>query len=118
MPRGKIPKFADILNLMVRREWAVGFTEKPSAPVGPMSILDIAETNVSIGWKPPEKDGGTPIKHYVIERRDSTKQVWLSVATVTRNTLECVVSKLRTGNNYFFRVAAENDEGEACLNRK
>lgn len=87
------------------------FTDKPGAPVGPLHFTEITETSVSFSWKPPESDGGKPIRNYIIEKREVSKNVWTSITSVDSETLICQATKLRTGQMYTFRVAAENEIG-------
>jgi len=70
------------------------------------------ETTVILGWNPPAYDGGSPIKRYVIERREPNKRTWSSIgATTSSETLEFTVENLTAGQAYSFRVAAENGCG-------
>lgn len=87
------------------------FTDKPGAPVGPLHFTEITETSVSFSWKPPESDGGKPIRNYIIEKREVSKNVWTGITSVDSETLICQATKLRTGQMYTFRVAAENEIG-------
>jgi len=51
------------------------------------------------------------ITQYVIEKRDASKTGWIQTATVDGRTTSYVVTKLYEGNDYFFRVNAENKIG-------
>ena len=44
---------------------------KPSPPVGPLDIKDIFADNMTLEWKPPEDDGGSPIEYYEVRERES-----------------------------------------------
>ncbi|KAH9498302.1 hypothetical protein Btru_006487 [Bulinus truncatus] len=83
----------------------------PSAPLGPLEAKDVTSTTATITWKPPEKDGGLPIKKYSIERRDAKRQAWMKVDSVKPTVHTYEVTGLMEGNNYVFRVFAENAEG-------
>ena len=65
--------------------------------------------------KSPTDDGGTPIKHYVVELCDiTTNNLWTSVAmTETGDCEEQEVLHLREGHKYSFRVAAANRIGQS-----
>ena len=67
--------------------------------------------HVTVAWEIPETDGGSPITGYVIERRDARRDSYISGATVDADTLQTVVKKLVEGNQYYFRVIAQNDVG-------
>ena len=65
--------------------------------------------------KPPADDGGTPIKHFIVELCDiTTNNLWTSVAmTESGDCLEQEVLHLREGHKYSFRVAAANRIGQS-----
>ena len=52
-----------------------------------------------------------PIKSYTIEKRDAMKSTWLNAGRVDRDTLTFTASHLTEGNDYYFRVSAENKIG-------
>ena len=74
-------------------------------------MTNVDSQSVTLQWKAPEKDGGLPIKRYIVERREAKRQAWVKVDTVRGGTTTCVVDRLMEGSNYVFRVSAENDEG-------
>ena len=67
--------------------------------------------SATLHWKPPEKDGGLPVKRYVVERREAKRQTWVKADTVRGGVTTCKVDRLMEGSHYVFRVLAENDEG-------
>ncbi|KAK7113116.1 hypothetical protein V1264_012463 [Littorina saxatilis] len=83
----------------------------PTAPVGPLEVTEVNSQSVTIQWKAPEKDGGLPIKRYVIERREAKRQTWVKADSVRPGTTSCTIDKLMEGGHYVFRIFAENDEG-------
>ena len=64
-----------------------------------------------MSWKPPEKDGGSPVTKYLVEKCDKKRKTWNVVAEVDSQTLSHVVPKLIEDNAYLFRVIAVNEEG-------
>lgn len=74
-------------------------------------MSDITSSSCMLKWKPPEDDGGKPIKNYLVEKMDKATGKWVPVAHVTEP--ECQVRGLQEGHDYFFRVKAINDEGES-----
>lgn len=74
-----------------------------------LSPENIDATEVTLTWKEPESDGGSPITRYKIERKDSKRNSWNNEVYSTET--EVVLTKLKEGNSYFFRVCAENDIG-------
>ena len=87
-------------------------SEVPSTPVGPIEFSDIKKTSATMTWKPSEKDGGSPIKHYTVEKREKFKRSWMQVSQVKPSeTLSLVLSDLAEGKEYELQVIAVNDIG-------
>uniref|UniRef100_A0A3B4AB10 Titin n=1 Tax=Periophthalmus magnuspinnatus TaxID=409849 RepID=A0A3B4AB10_9GOBI len=84
--------------------------DRPGPPVGPLKVSDVTADNCVIAWAPPADDGGAKIEGYVIEKRESSRLVWTSVASDLQVT-EYKVTKLLKGNEYIFRVMALNKYG-------
>lgn len=61
-------------------------------------------------WTAPERDGGSPITNYIIEKRDVRRKGWQAVDTTVKE-LNYTVTPLNEGSLYVFRVAAENAVG-------
>lgn len=57
-------------------------TEAPGKPVGPLEAIDIQRTSITIRWKPPLYDGGSPLTGYIVERREAKRTLWSKVTTV------------------------------------
>lgn len=84
--------------------------DRPSVCQGPLHITGVAENKCTLVWQAPLHDGGSPITHYVIERRETSRLAW----TVVSNRCEATrykVTKLLEGNEYMFRVMAVNSYG-------
>lgn len=47
----------------------------PGAPSKP-DAKNEAEDSIKLEWEPPVKDGGKPIKGYVVERREKGSPKW------------------------------------------
>lgn len=65
-------------------------------------------------WLKPESDGGSPLIHYLVERRERKSARWVKVnrdGAHLDTTLK--VSGLTEGNIYQFRVTAINKAGES-----
>ncbi|KAK1888212.1 Titin [Dissostichus eleginoides] len=93
-------------------EITVVVLEKPDPPTGPLRIDEISSDYVVISWEPPEYTGGCQLDNYVVEKRDTLSTEWQTVsATTVRTTIK--VTKLKTGNEYQFRVFAENRYGKS-----
>ena len=87
------------------------FTEVPGAPEGPIVYEEILATSVVVRWKPPKDTGGIPITAYHLERRDKKYYTWIKVEKTKPNITSFCVQNLLEGNEYLFRVFAENEEG-------
>ena len=86
-------------------------TELPGKPVGPLEGKDIDRTTITLHWKPPKDDGGTPLTAYVIEKRDAKRMGWTRVDKVKSEVTSHQVVNLTENNEYFFRVSAQNEVG-------
>jgi len=64
-----------------------------------------------LSWEPPTNTGGTDITGYVIEKRDAKRNTWATGQNVNGQTTTFAVEKLLEGNEYYFRVSAQNDIG-------
>lgn len=66
----------------------------------------------TVTWLPPASDGGSPITGYHLERRTTSGGVrWVRVNKEPIQGLTLKVTDLLEGNDYEFRVAAENKAG-------
>lgn len=84
--------------------------DRPENPVGPVEIGEVGETTVCLKWAPPEYDGGSPVTNYIVLKRETSTPAWAEVAT---NVARCLikVTKLTKGEEYQFRIKAENRYG-------
>lgn len=64
-----------------------------------------------MSWTAPASDGGSPLTTYIVERRDSKRNTWMSAGTMKPEETEFTVTKLIEGNEYLIRVFAENSVG-------
>ena len=60
-------------------------------------------------WEEPEDNGGSPITGYIVEVKDVNRRSWKEGGKTEE--LEFTVPKLIEGNEYLFRVSAENQYG-------
>lgn len=86
------------------------YTGKPDAPQK-IEVVGTHKSSVDLKWAAPKSDGGSPITGYIIEKQDMKRGSWLSVGTVSPGHLQYTVSKLVEGNDYLFRISAENEVG-------
>ena len=65
-----------------------------------------------ITWTPPNSDGGTPLTHYVIEKKEPKSTRWSQVTKEKVKESTFKVEDLIEGKEYEFRVAAVNKAGQ------
>lgn len=84
--------------------------DRPGPPIGPVEIGEVGETTVCLKWAPPEYDGGSPVTNYIVLKRETSTPTWAEVSTsIARNLIK--VTKLTKGEEYQFRIKAENRHG-------
>jgi titin len=85
---------------------------KPAAPGAPI-IEETTKDTASLSWTAPRDDGNSPITHYVVEMKQVGDLTW-KVANLTDKVTrpKFVVSSLKEGAQYEFRVAAVNKVGQ------
>lgn len=87
------------------------FSDPPSPPRW-LEVINITKNTADLKWTVPEKDGGSPITNYIVEKRDVRRKGWQTVDTTVKDT-KCTVTPLTEGSLYVFRVAAENAIGQS-----
>ncbi|VDK35905.1 unnamed protein product, partial [Dibothriocephalus latus] len=89
--------------------------DTPDAPTG-VKITDYDRSSVTLAWKPPDGDGGNPIKGYQVEKR-TAKGTWEKALPGLVTGTEAIIPNLETGKEVEFRVAAVNDGGPGDFSR-
>ena len=51
----------------------------PGKPMGPLQVKDVRADSCKLVWKPPEDDGGCPIKDYDVEMLCPKTKKWKKV---------------------------------------
>ena len=84
-----------------------------AGPEGPrnLNVLELTLESVYLAWEAPESDGGSPVTSYIIVMREADKSKFKKVGQVDAMTLTCSTDKVKQGNEYTFRVYAENTMG-------
>jgi len=84
--------------------------DKPGA-VSDLAVKEVGRSSVTVRWSEPRDDGGADVSAYVLEKREAGRRMWQAVQTVPRDVTQLEAAGLYEGNQYEFRVAAENAVG-------
>ncbi|XP_063073738.1 myosin-binding protein C, slow-type isoform X3 [Engraulis encrasicolus] len=77
---------------------------------GPPQCVKIEEVwgeNVALDWSPPKDNGNAPITGYTIQKADKKTMEWYTCIEHYHRTC-LTITDLVVGNEYFFRIYAEN----------
>lgn len=85
----------------------------PSPPEGPLVFSDITKRSGKVSWKHSKDNGGSPITHYIVEKREGWKTSWLPVERVEGDKLSCHLTHLQEGQEVNIRVSAKNVAGQS-----
>ncbi|GAA49620.1 twitchin [Clonorchis sinensis] len=94
----------------VKTSCHVEVLDVPGPPEGPLEAEDVNADEMTLKWKPPLDDGGQPVTNYILEKRLKGSDSWQKVSNFL-NTTTATVRNLEVGNEYEFRVMAENAMG-------
>ena len=89
--------------------YGVFIPDVPEAPDAPI-VDTVFSESCQVAWQPPDNDGGSPITGYHLERRLTSSSHWVNVKEAIPE-LELKAEDLNEGDEYEFRVAAENKAG-------
>lgn len=79
-------------------------------PVRNLRVTGIGADKCRVVWDTPEDDGGCEVDSYILEKCETRRMVW-STYSASVVTPYCNVTRLVDGNEYIFRVRAENKMG-------
>ncbi|XP_062996879.1 myomesin-3 isoform X2 [Elgaria multicarinata webbii] len=82
----------------------------PSAPRS-FALLNCGKDNMTIGWKPPKRKGGTTILGYFLDQHDVSEIDWHEFNIKPIPQRVCTVTNLEEGRFYEFRGYAMNAVG-------
>ena len=83
--------------------------DKPGQPGAP-EIMGTDKSSVALKWTPPTKDGGAPVS-FIIEYRRRGSRTWTRANSMPIDETTFSVTGLKEGEEYEFRVTAENKAG-------
>lgn len=87
--------------------WFLGEPDPPKK----LDVIDITKNSASLAWLPPMRDGGAKIDGYIVEyqKEGEPEKQWTQYSTI--KDLNIIVTGLKEGIKYKFRVAARNIVG-------
>lgn len=77
-------------------------------------VTDVQRHSISIEWKPPKEDGGSPLTGYIVEKREAGHTFWVRVEKVAPEITALKAAHLTEKTEYYFRVIAENNIGQSA----
>ncbi|CAN0108546.1 unnamed protein product, partial [Heterosigma akashiwo] len=82
-------------------------------------VQSVSSTSLRVDFQPPSDDGGKVIEHYVIEwdtiGKENLDQIENTALSIMYTTFE--EQSITEGQAYFFRVAAQNNQGQGEFSR-
>jgi len=75
-----------------------------------LMVRNVTRGNLTLSWEAPLIEGGSPVTHYIVEKKASTMKAYQMINAKWTNT-SYKVSGLEEDIAYFFRVSAENEYG-------
>ncbi|PIK60959.1 putative titin [Apostichopus japonicus] len=83
----------------------------PGAP-GKPNITSVTRSAITVSWTAPFSDGGSPITHYILEKRESFAVRWVRATNKSIHNTTFVIDGLKENTQFEFRVIAENKAGQ------
>ncbi|KAM9073864.1 myosin-binding protein C, slow-type isoform 3-T3 [Megaptera novaeangliae] len=96
----KVEKYVETASIDIQ------VVDRPGPPQS-VKINDVWGENVALSWLPPKDDGNTAITGYTIQKADKKSMEWFTVIEHYHRT-SATITELVIGNEYYFRVFAEN----------
>ncbi|XP_073940335.1 myosin-binding protein C, slow-type isoform X9 [Castor canadensis] len=96
----KVDKYMETASIDIQ------VVDRPGPPQA-VNIEDVWGENVALTWIPPKDDGNAAITGYTIQKADKKSMEWFTVIEHYHRT-NATITELVIGNEYYFRVFAEN----------
>lgn len=68
---------------------------------------------MDLEWPAPEDDGGSPILGYIVQKKEKGSPYWTNAVHVPSKATSTTVPDLTEGQEYEFRVIAQNAAGQS-----
>lgn len=88
----------------------ISYTDVPDSPKH-LQATEVTKDNMTLTWEVPQKDGGSPITGYILEKCQLPGSRWGKVTKEPIPDTMYSVPNLVEGTEYKYRVAAENAAG-------
>ena len=59
----------------------VNVVDCPSPPQGPLAVVKLGSSEVTLTWNQPHDDGGSPVTGFILEKREGGYGTWTKVAS-------------------------------------
>ena len=105
-----VPLLFIVRSMLYTRRFTGVVADKPGPPEAPI-VSDVTKTGCVVAWQPPKEDGGSPLTGYHVERCLAKSDRWLKISKGLVAELKFTVTDLVEGNEYQFRISAENKVG-------
>ena len=83
----------------------------PPLPPAMFRVSVQTDNTASIEWAKPFDDGGSPILHYILEKKGSTSANWETLTKLPPCVNECELENMAAGREYQVRLRAANKYG-------
>ncbi|CAM2107517.1 unnamed protein product [Caretta caretta] len=80
-------------------------------PPAPPQIVSANKESITLSWAAPPKTGNSRILGYIVEKRKKGSNIWIPISDLPITDRKWMVTDLKEGLQYEFRVAAINAAG-------
>ncbi|KAM8829904.1 immunoglobulin-like and fibronectin type III domain-containing protein 1 [Synchiropus picturatus] len=84
--------------------------DKPTAPMGPVEVIESLPYCIEFKWRPPKDDGGSPVTNYIVERQQVGRNTWRKLGEIPGLPVYSD-SDVDHGRKYCYRIRAVTSEG-------
>jgi len=80
-------------------------------PPSALFVTYIGASSAVIEWEKPYSNGGSPITHYILEKRESGMVDWQLLTNLPPDMMDCELDNMSCDKVYYVRVRAANRHG-------